>query len=50
LGLYDFNCQYKEYALKNGLDSIFREDSGDHSYYYWDKELKIFMETGRGFK
>jgi len=44
-GLYDFNFKYKEYALKNGLDLIFREDSGDHSYYYWDKELKIFMET-----
>ena len=44
-GLYDFNCQYRDYALKNGMDLTFREDSGDHSFYYWDKELEIFMET-----
>lgn len=44
-GLYDFNCQYRDYALNNGMDLDFREDSGNHSYYYWDKELKVFMKT-----
>lgn len=44
-GLYDFNCQYRDYALENGMDLTFREDSGNHSFYYWDKELEIFMRT-----
>jgi S-formylglutathione hydrolase FrmB len=42
--LYNVNCTYKEFALKNDIDLIFSEDEGDHSFKHWDKELRKFLE------
>jgi putative tributyrin esterase len=42
--LYDVNCKYRDFALKNGIDITFREDEGNHTFKYWDKELKEFLE------
>jgi putative tributyrin esterase len=42
--LYNVNCRYRDFALENNIDVIFREDQGDHSFKYWDKELREFLE------
>jgi S-formylglutathione hydrolase FrmB len=43
--LYNVNCTYRDFALKNNIDIIFREDVGNHSFKYWDKELREFLQV-----
>lgn len=43
--LYNANCKFRDFAIKNELDVSFRDDEGSHNFYYWNKELKTFFET-----
>jgi putative tributyrin esterase len=43
--LYNANCKFRDFAIKNELDVSFRDDEGNHNFYYWNKELKTFFET-----
>lgn len=43
--LYNVNCKFRDFLMKNKIDVVFREDEGKHSFKYWDKELREFLEA-----
>lgn len=43
--LYDVNIRYKNFAIDNHIDLIFKDDDGNHSFEYWDEQLNIFLEV-----
>lgn len=42
--LYSANNQAIQYFKEQGLDIIYRTDHGTHDWYYWEKQLEIFLE------
>lgn len=42
--LYKSNIKYKQFAENNNIDLIFKEDDGNHTFKYWNEELKAFLE------
>lgn len=42
--LYNVNIRYKDFAINNDVDLIFKDDDGNHSFKYWDEQLKMFLE------
>lgn len=42
--LYADNVRFHQLALKLGLDLVYEEGPGDHSWQYWDEKIQVFLK------
>jgi S-formylglutathione hydrolase FrmB len=42
--LYQDNLAFRDQAIKKGLDLVYREGPGDHSWGHWDREIQPVLD------